>query len=336
MSTTTKQKSRSKAQRKSDRSRRKGGAAEPAKLEAEPLAKDAGASKSKSKGKAKAAKSKSKSKTKARKKAKKPALTAKTADRHELYQLAVQSPEADVEFLTKTFKRLRGRAARHVREDFCGTGYFLSEWLRAHKENTGEGFDIDPDPVGWGMAHNFDGLDDAFERCTLHLKDVREPSVRTPDIRFAPNFSWMILTERQQLLEYFKGAVADLADDGIFFLDIYGGFESTEEMIDERKIDGKFTYVWDQVSYHPASGAYHCRIHFKFKDGSELRNVYDYKWRLWSLPELVDILKEAGFSQVDSYWEGTDENGVDGNGVFKKSKTGENCPAWVTYVVAMK
>ena len=138
------------------------------------------------------------------------------------------------------------------------------------------------------------------------------------------------------MVDYFTKACEDLVDDGILFLDIYGGFESTEEMVDERKIDGKFTYVWDQVSYHPANGAYHCRIHFKFKDGSELRNVYDYRWRLWTLPELLDILDEAGFSKVDSYWEGTDENGVDGNGVFKKSKTGENCPAWVTYVVAMK
>jgi hypothetical protein len=323
--TTTRVKSKPKsASKKSKR------AGKPVPIEAAPRSakKDQSPKKVKAKGGKKKAGKKSK--------AKRQALTAKTADPHELYQLSVQSPEADVEFLTKTFKRLTGRAARHVREDFCGTGYFLSEWLRANKDNTGEGFDIDPDPVGWGLQHNFEGIDDAADRCSLHLKDVREPSVKKPDIRFAPNFSWMIFTERQQMVEYFRGAQQDLAKDGIMVLDIYGGHESTEEMVDERKIDGKFTYVWDQVSYHPASGAYHCRIHFKFKDGSKLKNVYDYKWRLWTLPELVDILREAGFSQVDSYWEGTDENGVDGDGVFKKSKKGENCPAWVSYVVASK
>ena len=35
-------------------------------------------------------------------------FTARTADRHELYQLAVQSPEEDVKFLARVYKRLRG------------------------------------------------------------------------------------------------------------------------------------------------------------------------------------------------------------------------------------
>ena len=50
--------------------------------------------------------------------------TAKTADRHELYQLSVQAPETEVEFMTRTFRKLYGRKPLEMREDFCGTALF--------------------------------------------------------------------------------------------------------------------------------------------------------------------------------------------------------------------
>lgn len=267
---------------------------------------------------------------------KKPKFTAKGADKHELYQLAVQSPDVDAEFLAKTYKRLRGKHARHLREDFCGTGYLMAEWLRRHPENTAEGFDIDPPTVAWGLERNFEGIDDAAERAVVHVKDVREPDHQPADLRTAPNFSWMIFTQRAELLKYFKAAREGLAEDGLYIIDIYGGSEAYEEMEEVREIDAGFTYVWDQVAYWPATGEYHCRIHFKFKDGTQLKKAFDYRWRLWGLPEVVDLLEEAGFSKVDTYWEGTDEDGESGNGIYRRSKKGENCPAWVTYVVAQK
>jgi hypothetical protein len=262
--------------------------------------------------------------------------TAESADPHELYQLAVQSPGVDAAFLAKLFKKLRGREARHVREDFCGTAYFVSAWLRRNRENTAEGYDIDAATIEWGKGHNFAGVPEWERRAELYAEDVRRPSRRRPDLRFAPNFSWMIFTERAVMVDYFRSVHADLAEDGLFVFDIYGGWEAAEEMEEKRRIDAGFTYIWQQKAYHPASGFYHCAIHFQFKDGSRLDNVYDYRWRLWSLPEVIDILKDAGFSRVDSYWEGTDPDGVSGNGVFKLDPRGENCPAWVTYVVAQR
>ena len=119
-------------------------------------------------------------------------------------------------------------------------------------------------------------------------------------------------------------------------MDIYGGPESMEEMEEVRDIEEGFTYVWDQDRYHPATGDYRAFIHFRFKDGTELKRAFSYDWRLWNLLEIKDILLEVGFDKVDSYWEGTDEDGESGNGVFKRSKKGENCEAWVTYLVAVK
>ena len=57
---------------------------------------------------------------------------------------------------------------------------------------------------------------------------------------------------------------------------------------------------------------------------------------MWYLTELKDLLLEAGFSQVWPYFEGTDANGVDGNGVFRKGVRGENCESWLAYLAAAK
>jgi hypothetical protein len=37
---------------------------------------------------------------------------------------------------------------------------------------------------------------------------------------------------------------------------------------------------------------------------------------------------------VISYWEGTSADGEGGNGIYRRSEKGENCPAWVSYLVA--
>jgi SAM-dependent methyltransferase len=263
-------------------------------------------------------------------------LTARTADKHELYQLAVQSPREDLAFVARLYRTLRGRNARHLREDFCGTGLVTATWVRRGKAFTAEGFDLCADTIAWGLEHNFAPLGAAAARATIHQKDVRSRSRRAPDIRVALNFSYFVFKTRKELVEYFRAAARDLAPRGIFVLDIYGGAEAMEEMEDVRRIDRRFSYVWEQAAYVPATGEYRTHIHFRFADGSRLRRAFSYDWRLWTLPEVKDALLEAGFTTVDTYWEGDDETGTTGNGVFRKSNRGENCAAWVTYLVAYR
>jgi hypothetical protein len=57
---------------------------------------------------------------------------------------------------------------------------------------------------------------------------------------------------------------------------------------------------------------------------------------LWTLPELQEILKEAGFREVTVYWEGTVKRTGEGNGVFTPSTEGEACAGWIVYIVAEK
>ncbi len=263
-----------------------------------------------------------------------PRFSARTADRHTLYQLAVQSPREDVAFLTRMYRRLRGKEPRHLREDFCGTALLCATWVRGKGQRSAEGFDTSQPTLDWGRVHNFAELGERVERIRLHAKDVRAPSARRPDVRCAQNFSYFVFKRRRELLAYFTSARRDLARGGIFVLDIYGGPDAMEEEIEERAIEGGFTYLWEQRKYVPATGEYEAHIHFRFRDGTELRRAFSYDWRLWTLPEVKDVLHEAGFRHVDSYWEGTDADGESGNGVFRRSERGENCPAWVTYLVA--
>ncbi|WP_428261437.1 class I SAM-dependent methyltransferase [Haliangium sp.] len=266
-------------------------------------------------------------------------LTAATADRHQLYQWAVQSPDNDVDWLTRVYRRKRGQAPQHLREDFCGTGYLAATWVGQGQGFTAEGYDIDPEPVSWGLEHNLAPLGPAAARATLYLEDARTRSRRPPDIRVALNFSYWIFKRRAELLDYFRRVYRDLPEGAVFVLDTYGGpeaFNESEELRTVTEGPEPFTYVWDQARYWPVTGDYRTFIHFRFRDGSEIKRAFTYDWRLWGLPELQDVLADAGFTDIETYWEGTAANGTEGNGVFRKSRRGENCLAWVTYVMAWK
>ncbi len=265
-------------------------------------------------------------------------LNRKNAELLDLYQRSVNSPDTDVDFLTEQYRILRGKPLRHLREDFCGTAALAAEFLKRDPQNTAEGFDLCPDTMKWGKERNFKKVEGADERMTFHEADVRNPSNRRPDLTCAQNFSYWCFMTRAEQLGYFQSVHADLAEDGVFVVDLYGGPEAMTEMEEEREIDnGAFTYVWDQKEYQPASGIYDTAIHFRFRDGSEWENAFEYRWRFWHLTELRDILFEAGFSEVRPYFEGTDEEDEEeGNGVFEYDEVGENCEAWLGYLVCLK
>jgi hypothetical protein len=76
-------------------------------------------------------------------------------------------------------------------------------------------------------------------------------------------------------------------------------------------------------------------IHFEFPDGSRMRRAFRYEWRLWSLPELRDLLAEAGFSASEVYWEGVDNKTGEGNDIFTHRENADDDPAWVAYLIAI-
>jgi SAM-dependent methyltransferase len=272
-------------------------------------------------------------------------FTAATADRHELYQLSVQNVEAEIDFVDATYKALRGRHAVRLREDFCGTGNTSCEWVRRRSSNLAFGLDIDQPTLDWGQEHNLPRLTPAQrKRVSLMNRNVLTPGDAVGmDCVLAMNFSYWLFKTRDQMRGYFQAVRDSLADGGVFFLDHYGGSETMTEMVEKRDIEPgkgrKFVYEWDQASYNPITGDMTCRIHFRFPDRTRMKNAFEYHWRLWTLPEIRELLSETGFSKVTVYWEGDelDKKGEptgEGSGEFSPSETGSADPAYISYITA--
>jgi cyclopropane fatty-acyl-phospholipid synthase-like methyltransferase len=259
---------------------------------------------------------------------------ADVADKHVLYEQAVQCVEAEIDFIEKTFETIRKRPARQLREDFCGTTNTSCEWVRRHQDNTAWCVDIDQEVLEWGRKNNIAKLSAAqAERIHILNEDVMQVQCAPVDVVLAMNFSYWLFKTRQSMGEYFRKVWQGLHQDGVFFLDAFGGFEAFQELEESTKYKG-FTYIWDQANYDPVTGDARMHIHFRFPDGSRLDKAFSYDWRLWTLPEITEVLQEAGFKPT-VYWEGEDKNG-EGNGIFKPVTRGEADAGWIAYIVAEK
>jgi SAM-dependent methyltransferase len=259
----------------------------------------------------------------------------KRRDKFTLYERSVQNPRFEVKLMRRIYRKRRGQEPRYFREDFCGTALFASEWARRVKGGKAQGVDLDGPTLEWGEKHNVRALGKKASRIQLLQADVRETRDFSPDITAALNFSYCCLKTRQDLLDYFCAVYRTLAREGLFVADIYGGPEAQGALKEVTRHKG-FSYVWHQGRYNPVTGEMVCHISFGFPDGKKMRRAFTYDWRLWTLPEVTDVLAEAGFSEVDVYWEGTDSETGEGNGVFRPTRKGDDSAAWIAYVAAWK
>jgi SAM-dependent methyltransferase len=258
-------------------------------------------------------------------------------DRYALYLQSVQAPDVDVLFFRRVFRSTFKAEPRILREDFCGTAAVCCEWVGLSKDKEAYGIDLDPEPLSWGEQHNLSKLNEV-DRPRVHLLkgDVRDCKSPQADIVAAQNFSYCIFKERDALRAYFKAAYRQLGSRGVFILDLFGGYESIQDgREDVTGYDG-FAYVWEQARFDPITHDGDFYIHFRFPDGKEIRRAFAYHWRLWTIPEVREILAEAGFQRSDVYWEDTDSESGDGSGVYRRRKHGESDPAWNAYIVGVK
>lgn len=262
-------------------------------------------------------------------------LTARSADKFDLYTRAVQAPEVDAAFMTRYFRKIVGRPARRFREDFCGTAALACHWVKQHRDNRALGVDLDGPTLAWGRKHHVATLLDAEQRRRLTLVQANVLDVQRPraDILCALNFSYLVFRTRDQLRRYFANCRRSLVRDGMLVLDLWGGSDTQAEQVDRRRCGG-FTYLWDQWKFDPLTYRSICRIHFEFPDGSKLRRAFVYDWRLWTPPELTELLGEAGFSHWHFLWEGTDRKTGGGNGVYRRIARGTADRAWIAYLIA--
>lgn len=255
-------------------------------------------------------------------------------DKYDLYRRAVQSAENDVEFLQATYKELKGKAPKIFREDFCGTFALSSEWIKLNPRHESIGVDLDPEPMAYGKQHYFSKLKpDQQKRLKLIEGNVLDPHLPKADIVAAMNFSYFCFKQRDLLKKYFANVYKTLNKDGIFLTDMFGGSQCYDAIEDKIKHDG-FTYYWDQTNFDPVSN--HALFHIHFRVGSKkIEQVFTYDWRLWTIPEIREIMHEVGFKKTHVYWEGTAKDGS-GDGQFTRVDHGESCQSWIAYVVGEK
>ncbi len=261
---------------------------------------------------------------------------ADQADRHALYEASVQDPESELEFVAETFEEIIGRPLKSIREDFCGTANTSYEWVRDGESHTAVGVDLDREVLDWGRRNHFAELKPSEQKRVRVIEgDVLKVQTDPVDAVLAMNFSYYLFTSREDLRRYFQAALGNLADDGILFLDAFGGYEAHQELEETTEYDDH-TYTWDQYRFNPIDQQMTCKIHFDFPDGSRLEDAFVYHWRLWTLPEVRELLLEAGFTKATIYWEGTDEETGEGDGIYTPSETGDADAGWICYIVAEK
>jgi hypothetical protein len=262
---------------------------------------------------------------------------AERACKFTCYQKSVQSPSHEVKFFEQAYRDVHGSKPFTLREDFCGTFAVCCEWVTSSKKRTAIGVDLCSETIQWGRDNNLSQLK-PFEqdRITLLEQDVRCTDKPKVDVLAAQNFSFWIFKTRQEVIEYFTVARSNLEEGGIMVMDMMGGGACYEEgNVDKRKVEkGKngFSYHWKQVSFNPVNSDARFAISFKFKDGSKLKNAFEYDWRFWTVPEVREMLAEAGFTESHVYFE-EEIDAAESN--WERRTDSPSDPVWVAYVVAV-
>jgi len=260
-------------------------------------------------------------------------------DRHDLYELCTQTPERDVGLL-----RAISRGARLLGEDFAGTAALAHAWVRAVRGGRAVAVDRDPEPLRRRAADR---------RVARLVADVRRVARRV-DLLVALNFSVCELHDRRDLVAYLRHARRRLTRGGAFVADLYGGegaFDVGRQRERHRGPRGeKVIYEFEQRSADALTGRVVDALHFEVtgKSGARhaairggrtirLRDAFVYDWRLWSLPELRDALRDAGFARTEVY--SRFEHARDGRGrvhVKPLASSRELGATWCVFVVGRR
>lgn len=234
-------------------------------------------------------------------------------DRHECYELCVQSPRHVVSLL----RAIHANSPTVLREDFCGSAAVARRWCEeAHAQGeSGSAIGVDLDAECLARAQRLAA--DIRDRLTLTQADVLdERSPITPaDIVFVGNFSIGYIHTRPQLVRYLARCKRHLDlgqggfGGGVFVCDTYGGASAFKLGGLERRHPSRgreiIRYSWQHEAADPMTGMVRNSISFRVElEGDiveELPRAFVYEWRLWSIAELRDAMLEAGFRSTQVY-----------------------------------
>jgi hypothetical protein len=280
----------------------------------------------------------------------------------ELYRWAVQDPETHAEVLRIMYERVRpGHSAVTLREDFSGTSAESVAWVALNPNRRAVCVDLDGPTVAWAAKRASRILGPHASRVRMVTGDammVKPPEVAEADIISVLNFSVLYLRERAVLGAYLKHARECLAERGILVMNVFGGAEAVKPgttshwITPAPRLAGEasppppppFGYHWEVRSFEAATGRMDCRIHFELAAKGPgmpptfVRDAFRYEWKLWTLGELTQACREAGFARVE-VWRHTYDASKGAAGVFLGAVDAAvvaELPSWTAYVVAAR
>jgi SAM-dependent methyltransferase len=280
-------------------------------------------------------------------------------DTLELYRWAVQDPETHAEVLRIIYEGLRrGRQPVILREDFAGTSADSVAWVALKKGRRAIAIDLDEPTLEWAQRRAIRLLGERASAITFVRGDVRltgPPDVPHADILAVLNFSIFYLHDPEDILSYLRHAAAILAPDGILVLNLFGGEANfrpgttRHRVTPVPRLPGEasipaFEYLWEVRSHDRESKRLDARIHFSIPGlmapsrREEIRDAFQYEYRLWSVEELVRTCGDAGFSDVQ-VWRHTFDPADGEEGVYLgpiEPESLRELESWTAYVVACR
>ena len=288
-----------------------------------------------------------------------------------LYRHAVQKPEAEVAFLHRAYVHHRrergGLEPVLLREDFAGTAAVAAAWVGLGPDHQAMAVERHGPTLRWADRHSRRPLGERAQ--DLHLLDADVLEITSPrvDITCALNFSSFIYHDRQQMRNYLRHARRGLRRDGILVLDAFGGADAMRLGQAWRRVEpaadsglSPFACGWEQRRYDAITGRIDCRLHFRAdaieaggdEAGAAVKgpSAFRYDWRLWTLPELNELMREAGFAST-AVWAPRPQapgrgGGAQGAGAAPAQRPSRgaftpitqlpNREGWLAYVVGLK
>lgn len=262
------------------------------------------------------------------------------AIKYQLYEASVIDPVEDIRIFRDIFMKQTNRIPRLYREDFCGTFAHSAAWVKQSEHNCAWALDLDHKPLRFGFEKHYLQLTVAEQRrLTILRRDVLKGCGQKVDLITATNFSYYLFKDRRALQKYFECVRRALKTNGLFLMDAVGGQQMMIPNIERKQFSKTkelpaFTYFWEQKGFNIVNHEAEFAIHFELKNPRRtLKNAFRYDWRIWSLAELRETLRDAGFKSVDVYFEGSTRSGL-GNGVFSRKDREPSCDVWIAYIAA--
>lgn len=212
----------------------------------------------------------------------------------DLYELCVTEPVRLARFL----RAVHGKSPRTLREDFSGSAALARYWAQSDPRASAVAVDVDSEPLGL-----LGGLD-RVEAVRGDVLGCR----RRADVIACTNFPLGYWHTRVALVKYLRHARACLNPRGVLVADTYGGRDALVpgEIIQHLvgPEDERIEYTFEQRRADPATGRVVDALSFRVTPAGRsraivFRDAFVYDWRLWSIPELTDALREAGFKGVE-------------------------------------